>query len=235
MTKPKIFLLHFAGGNYYSYRFLFGYLNNFEIVPLELPGRGKRVNEGLLKDFNLVAKDLFNQIRKKVDNEHFVIYGHSMGASLALKITKMLEDVGMIPKCIFVSGNPGPGIKSSIKRYLMNEEEFIQELKKLGGMPPEFFNTPALLEFFLPVLRADFEIAENNELHTEAPVSVPIYAIMGRQEDRISEITNWAEYTNSAFKYKILEGDHFFIYNKPSEIAEIITESYKSAINGSLY
>ncbi len=52
MKKTQLFLLHFAGGNYYSFRFMFPQLNEFEIIPVELPGRGKRMKENLLKDFD---------------------------------------------------------------------------------------------------------------------------------------------------------------------------------------
>src|SRR5687768_7922731 len=99
MQKTRLFLLHFGGGNRYSFQFLKPHLvDHFEFLPLELPGRGRRMNEPLLVDDALAVKDYVNQINGLRDNAAFVIYGHSMGASLGLRVTKELENLGIPPK-----------------------------------------------------------------------------------------------------------------------------------------
>ena len=62
--KPQLFLLHFAGGNKYSFNFLKKYLESaFELVSIELPGRGDRMSEKLItdkKNLTLIIKDRGN-------------------------------------------------------------------------------------------------------------------------------------------------------------------------------
>jgi surfactin synthase thioesterase subunit len=58
--KAQLFLLHFAGGNIYSFNTITPGLKNLEVIPLELPGRGRRMQKGLLKDFDLAANDFFH-------------------------------------------------------------------------------------------------------------------------------------------------------------------------------
>jgi len=130
--------VHFAGGNRYSFQFLAPYLKDFEFIPLELPGRGKRVGEPLLKDFDLAALDLYNQVIEKLHRQDFLIYGHSMGAYLALRIANMLEKAGRPPACLLVSGNAGPGTRERQDIHMLDPEDFIVELRKMGGMPQEF-------------------------------------------------------------------------------------------------
>src|SRR5579859_5869614 len=97
MMKPKLFLLHFAGGNCYSFQFMSSLLNEFDVISPELPGRGKRMKEELLKDFELAALDIYEQVAKQNGASRFMIYGHSMGAYLALRVSRMLEMEGKPP------------------------------------------------------------------------------------------------------------------------------------------
>lgn len=88
----QLYLLHFAGGSIYSFDFLRKYISqDVEFLPLELPGRGQRFKENLLKLKSDATEDYFQQIKAKRNGEPYVIYGHSMGASLALKVTNSME------------------------------------------------------------------------------------------------------------------------------------------------
>jgi surfactin synthase thioesterase subunit len=201
-------------------------LKDFETIPLEIPGRGKRNREDLLKDFDLAAWDLYGQIVEKLESGDFLIYGHSMGAYLTLRVCGLLEKEKLFPACLVVSGNPGPGIGMEKRRYLLEKAEFIEELMKLGGVSPEVIENEELLDLLLPILRADFEVSERNNLKLEAPVRAPVFAIMGNEEEYVDEIGNWKNYTLSGFNKRILKGDHFFIFRHPQEIAQIIRYSY---------
>jgi external thioesterase TEII len=229
MKKPQLFLLHFAGGNCYSFQFMMSMLRDFEVISLELPGRGKRMSETLLRNFDEAARDVYAQLLPKISSPVFLMYGHSMGAYLALRVANMLEKAGKVAAAIIVSGNAGPGIMDPKKRYLMEPGEFKEELKKIGGVPDELLQDEELFSFFEPILRADFEIAENTGMENEPPISSPLFAIMGTEEDEVNEITNWANFTKSSFNHEILEGDHFFIHKHPKRVAAIIKECYEKA------
>jgi external thioesterase TEII len=235
MKKPQLFLLHFAGGNSYSFQFILPLLKNFDVVVTELPGRGKRLNEPLLSNFDQAAADIYKQIINKLQTSTFLVYGHSMGASLALRVCNMLQNAGKLPAYVIVSGNAGPGLHdSSKKRYLLGRQEFANEIKMLGGVPKEVLEDAEAFNFFEPILRADFEIAEENDLTKEPALSIPLYAIMGSSELKAGMISNWSRYTQAGFSYEILEGDHFFIYRQPQRLATIINNCYKkvSVMNG---
>ena len=226
MEKPQLFLLHFAGGNTYSFQFMIPLLNEFDVVPLELPGRGKRIKEDLLKDFDSAATDLYNQVLKGLKSHKFLIYGHSMGACLALRVSSMLERSNKFPIHIIVSGNAGPGVKNDKIRYLLKRDDFIKELETLGGVPTELIENEELFNFFEPILRADFELLETTELLNEPVINTPIYAIMGNKELKVKEISNWAKFTKSHFNCEIMDGDHFFIQHHPEKIVQIIKNCY---------
>ena len=230
MKKTQLFLLHFAGGSNYSFQFLTPLLPEFEVISLELPGRGKRMREPLLNNFDEAATDLYKQILARLTTAPFLIYGHSMGAYLTLRVTNMLEKAGRYPAGIVVSGNAGPGIKRAGKkmRYLLDRRELLEELKQLGGLPPQLAENEELFSVFEPILRADFEITERNEIEHETAVQASLYAIMGSLEEDVADINNWSRFTSSHFKAEILEGDHFFIHKHPQRLAGIIHAFYRS-------
>jgi external thioesterase TEII len=225
--KTQLFLLHFAGGNSYSYQFMLPYLDDFDVIQLELPGRGNRIKETLFTEFDLAAEDIYQQIMARQTSPDYLIYGHSLGSYLALRVTGMLEKAFRPPAYLLVSGNPGPGVRDSKKRYLYGREAFIEELRLLGGVPDELFEHEELFDFFEPILRADFELAEKNNMSEDKPVNSPIYALMGSEEEDVDKLSNWHKFTNSDFQCEVLEGNHFFILNHPQRITHLIKQCYK--------
>ncbi|WP_343673875.1 alpha/beta fold hydrolase [Chitinophaga sp.] len=228
MKRPKLFLFHFAGGNCYSYQFLTPYLAAFDVVATELPGRGRRIKESLIHDFDAAAMDLYRQVSNSVQHTPFLIYGHSMGAYLALRVVNLLERAGKYPHALIVSGNAGPGLEKpdKVMRYQLDRPAFIEVLKELGGMPEELLENELLFEIFEPVLRADFEITERNRIAEEAAVHAPLFALMGSRENDVADIDNWARFTKGRFERAVLKGDHFFIRNHAQRMADIITRLY---------
>lgn len=236
-NKPQLFLLHFAGGSCYSFDFLKKNMNaDIEFIPLEIPGRGRRFGETLLKNKELVIQDYFNQIKKLRNKQTYVIYGHSMGATIGLSVTKKMEDFGDAPNCLVVSGNAGPGVKEfegekENKRYLMNDEEFKVELRELGGVPEEVLKNDDLYHFFNPIMRADFEVLEKDEdSEIDFVLKTSIYALMGSEEKCMGKIENWSRFTSGEFQFRILEGDHFFINNHSKQLAKSIETSFVNIV-----
>jgi surfactin synthase thioesterase subunit len=227
-SKPQLFLFHFAGGSCYSFKPLLPYLDCFEVISLELPGRGKRMQEPLIKDFDAAVNDLFRQVREKITTTDIIIYGHSMGAYLAAAVTAMLEEQRIYPSLLCVSGTPGPGIAPNKRRYQMKTDEFIAELRRLGGVSEEFLTNMDLFSFYEPILRSDFEVSEGGNGENLTPVMAPLCAVMGDKEEYVKHITNWSRFTKSFFSHQSLEGDHFFIFNCPVETALFIKRCYEN-------
>ena len=215
-------MFHFAGGNSYSFRLMNPNLKEFEVVAIELPGRGMRYDEPLVTDYNHILKDIYRQVINRLDSETFLLYGHSMGAILAFHVVKMLEEVGLHPLHLIVTGSPGPKIKTNEKIYLMDDKSFIEKVKELGGLPEEIYKSQEILDYFIPILKADFEICDKNTLDVDSVIHTPIFCIMGDDEKQSSSILNWSKYTRSLFQCEIHSGNHFFIYNSVQRISEII-------------
>ncbi|MGH1386769.1 thioesterase II family protein [Kordia sp.] len=236
-SKVQLFLLHFAGGSRYSFDFLKEYLlYEVEFIPLELPGRGKRFGETLIRDKEIAIRDYCKQIKSlRNSSKPYIIYGHSMGATLGISVASFMQKIGDEPEALILSGNSGPGTLPidndgnnipKKMRYLMNAIDFKNELIELGGAPEEVLNNKEIYEFFDPILRADFEVLEKETTYTEEDIriNVPIHALMGTEEKTSNQITNWQRFTTEKIQYSILEGNHFFIHNHVEKLSEVITD-----------
>lgn len=58
-----ITMFHHAGGNAAALNVLEKHFSNFNVSKFEMPGRGRRRQEALLTDVNLVIKDFFHNCR----------------------------------------------------------------------------------------------------------------------------------------------------------------------------
>lgn len=224
MRNPDLFLLHFAGGNVYSFNFLEPYLDDeFNFVPIELPGRGNRMEEKLLFDKKKAIDDIVEQILKKLKSERFIIYGHSMGANLGFSVIIQLEKLGKKPLGFIVTGNSGPNITTGKRTYLLPKKEFIKELQSLGGISNKIIENEEVFDFLEPMLRADFELIERKENEVKnIKINCPIYVCMGEGEINSDKIESWRFYTKRNVITRLFPGGHFFINNYPLEISEII-------------
>lgn len=226
--KTQIFLLHFAGGSCYSFDFLRHEIqHNFEFHALELPGRGKRNQESNLVKKTDAILDYVAQIKKlRNNNQPYIIYGHSMGATLGLTVVKKMEEHLDPPNILIVSGNPGPGASYNDKeRHALSDSELKKELRSLGGVPEEILEDEDLYNYFIPIMRADFEILEKSKLsEVGLLIETPIFAAMGDKEETVAEIENWKLYTSGKFDYQVVPGNHFFIHEQVKTLAKIIND-----------
>lgn len=230
-STPAIVIIHFAGGNCYSFQFLKPLLEDYHLVVLELPGRGKRINEPLIKDKALAVDDLVAQFLKQNIQGEFVIYGHSMGATLGLLLCEKLESRKIYPTYLIGTGSCGPGVGKKQHTYRLKGEAFKNALRKLGGISEMVLREEELFEYFEPVIRSDFELLEENMQEPVAPLRVAIHAIMGTEEEDISYIQNWQRFTTSKATTELWEGNHFFIYDHPDQLAGLLKEYCKKLLN----
>jgi surfactin synthase thioesterase subunit len=226
MRTVDLFCLPFAGGNKYSYRVYEEKAPSWlRVIPLEYPGRGARSREGLLTNMEAMVDDIYAAIKKEIRRD-YVIYGHSMGALVAyLLVRKLTENGHSGPLHLFITGTTGPSayVKEERKRHLLSKQGFIEELKVMDGCPEEILGNDEMLNYFEPILRADFKAAETYVYEEKVPLDMPLTVITGTEEDMKKEdIDAWQKETIQKIDLRKMQGKHFFIFNHADKIMEII-------------
>jgi surfactin synthase thioesterase subunit len=235
MQKIPLLCLPFAGGSRYSYRNYEQATPSFiELHPLEYPGRGRRLQEGLLTDMEAIISDLYLQVDERIFSGNYAIYGHSMGGLAALLLARFAVLAGRRPPVhLFITGAGAPCISKAGKkmRHLLGKTEFIDEIRALKGCPSDVLENHSLLELFEPILRADFCATESYTHRRREQLDIPFTIMTGTMEElEAEEILGWQEESGRPVDFYRMDGNHFFIYDHAVRIMEIVGSKLKSGI-----
>lgn len=226
--KTRIFCFPYAGGSAVIFHKWRQYTDKrIELVPVELAGRGVRIEDALYKDIPDVVEDAFRIIKDRLQEGPYALFGHSMGAKIVYHLAKKIIANGLHePEHLFFSGRKAPGVKSKKDKvyHLMAEDDFRREVLELGGTPPEFFEHRELLEVFLPLLKNDFRLSETEVLPDGTPpFNMDISVFLGKEEDLGPEqCVAWKQHTRGLCNIHYFEGGHFFLHQQPEILLKVM-------------
>lgn len=241
----KIIAFPFAGGNKYSFNFLKKYIApyNIELIVLEYPGRGLRMKDPLLESIESVLEDAFENLKKEIGADDYLIYGHSMGALIGLLVCDKLKAASLkMPRRLLTTGRPLPHRRKKEKTFHLGTQAFYSKIASLGGLPEQLLQEPALMDFYAPILKADFKAVEEYSTLETSDIGIPISVLYGDEElqklkentlvEEQEEITQetvrkkWEAQTSKIVSIRMLKGNHFFIYSHEQYIAEHIIQGF---------
>lgn len=201
-----------------------------ELHAVQLPGRETRIREVPVRDMNQLIKRIHPEIVTLFDGPVF-FFGHSMGALIAYEYSLYLGYAhNMEPNHLFLSGRRGPNIPSKREPiHDLPDDQFIDQIRKLGGTPEEVLTSPELLGLMLPLLRADFALIENHLLEGGRYLSCPTTAMGGESDPKVSasDLSDWREATVGRFREKMYSGGHFFLNEHYPEIVREIVGDFE--------
>ncbi|MEU9510235.1 alpha/beta fold hydrolase [Micromonospora sp. NPDC048170] len=223
--RPQLFCLPYAGGSANGYDGWLPLLSRtLDVWAAELPGRGTRFHLPPAGDVGELTGQLLDEIEPMLADQ-VVLFGHSMGATLALELALRLQARGAPLSCLVVSGQPAPGWPRDNRLHLLDDARLTVAMKAMGGTPPEVFDSAELLELMLPILRADLRMVENHRFTPGATVRCPLvaYGSVDDPDATAPAIAGWADLTEGAFESRMFPGDHFYFQQHPEAIAVDLT------------
>jgi len=174
------------------------------VLPARLPRRDRMAD---------LVEALGDAIHAYLD-EPFAFFGHSMGAAVAFELARLLRRRAQPqPRALLVSGARAPQFRRGhVPPPAPSPSEFVEELRRLEGMPPQVLDNPALLRMVLPALRADAALYRNYIYTEEPPLDCPIRAYGGAEDPNVrrEHLEAWARQTISSFSLRMFPGGHFF-------------------------
>lgn len=229
-TPPavRLFCFPYAGGGAAIYRGWSSILpRQVEVCAAQLPGRGSRVREPPVTDLGALVRALADALEISLDRP-YAFFGHSVGSLICFELARHLrERGGPQPVHLFASGRRAPQLPDT-QRVIhdLPEPEFIEELRRLQGTPPEVLEHPELMQLLSPVLRADFSLSEMYAYESGPPLQCPISAFGGLQDEEVGreELEGWKEQTTGRFKLRMMPGNHFFLNDGQHSLLRSIAE-----------
>jgi medium-chain acyl-[acyl-carrier-protein] hydrolase len=230
----KIFCFPYAGGSALVFKKWADLLpSNIQVIPVELPGRGARMQEAPFVSLPDLVDNLGEVIGPLLDRP-FALFGHSMGAIIAFELARALrQKYDVEPRALFVAGRRAPNIPNSEPiTYNLPKDEFMKELIELDGTPREVLEHEELMEMIIPLLRADFQLIQTYQYSAGPPLQCPIIAYGGLQDRHVTRETLmfWKEHTSSRFSLSMLPGDHFFLRSSQVQLLGLMARELHGAM-----
>ncbi len=217
-TVP-LFCFSYAGGGVSLFRDWPNHVPpNVQICPVALPGREKRLAEPPADSLDQLV-DTLTALIAPLAQGPFALYGHCFGASLAFRLALALQEQGLIPKLLAVSGSRAPHCEPPFRIATLSGDEFAAALRRFGLTPKTVLDIPDLLALFLPSLRADFTLDEALVYTGPRPaLSCPILVLHGSRDAIIPEdlARQWTGYSTAGCEFLRCEGEHVFFSADPS-------------------
>src|ERR1035437_3567512 len=187
-SAPRLFCFPHAGGGAGQPLALSGWT----AVPVRLPGRESRLAEA-----------------------PFAFFGHSGGAVVAFELARELRRRSRpLPKMLISSGARAPQFRRHhVPPPAPSREAFVEELRRLEGIPAEVLDDPALMRAILPALAADAALYRNYVYAEAPPRPIPVRAYGGADDPNVrrEHLDGWAEQTTASFAVRVFPGGHFYL------------------------
>jgi surfactin synthase thioesterase subunit len=233
MRSVSLFCLPYAGASAAVYskwkRRLPGWV---EVVPVELPGRGRRLSEPLETTFSGLLAHVVAQVTP-APGQPYAVFGHSLGALLAFELAHHLARAhAPDPLVVFATGTHAPSRRDA-ERFarLSTDAELKAELVRLGGTPQYVLENDELMELTLPILRADFMVAGDYRCTPGRRIHCPLHVVGGSSDTTTPETLGaWREHTTGAFDLSLLSGGHFFVQTHESELLALLEQRLARAL-----
>jgi len=208
-----------------------------EVVPIELPGRGMRMGEAFVEDFDaLVARICTEQAAAL--RGRFMLFGHSMGALLVYGVAQRLRALGLpLPLALLASGSSAPSQRDPGRLPDTHDDAALTaDLRKQGGTPEEVFASAELMRITLDTLGADYRVCESFSYDarvSDAPLPMPVHVFAGRQDDiDVPRMEAWSSHAGDAFTLDWFDGGHFFIRQREAAFLDALVRRVGQALAG---
>src|SRR6185295_17874531 len=112
----RVIAFHHAGGSAAMYHAMSAEMPaDWELLLLDLPGRGKRYAEEPISSTPALVARVVEDVRPWLDVP-FALFGHSLGAILAAEVGRACEQLGAPPIWVGVSGRVAPTLQPHARR-----------------------------------------------------------------------------------------------------------------------
>ncbi|MEU1666842.1 alpha/beta fold hydrolase [Streptomyces sparsogenes] len=205
-----------------------------EVLAIQYPGRQDRHREPCIDDIGKLADAIVGALEDLggqegpggLNDKPLALFGHSMGATLSYEVALRLEERGVKPVRLFVSGRRAPSRVREESVHVRDDAGVLRELRLLNGTSGEVLENEELLRMALPAIRSDYRAIESYRCEPGRRISCPITALTGDADPRatLDEVRDWANHTTGEMDLTVLSGGHFFLNDHVPHVLKMISE-----------
>ncbi|MCQ4206656.1 thioesterase II family protein [Streptomyces longispororuber] len=207
------------------------------VAALELPGRGGRKGEPWATSSEAVVDEYADAVTPLLERP-VMLYGHSMGAVLALDLAHALRARhGAEPLALVTAASEPPERRAVEITSDATDDELVRWLRALGGTHEELLGCPEYLAELLPVLRADLGLLERRPRRALPPLGCPVHVYLGARDPMVDgpgAQRGWAAHTTREQPPRTFPGGHFFVSESTEQVLAALAEDADAAVGGRL-
>lgn len=235
-APARLFLIPHGGGAAVAYRHWSGLLPaDVELLLVQLPGRHDRRAEQPFARVEPLVEALREALETELDSRPFALFGHSMGAMLAYRLTVALQRDGVAsPALLGVSSWAPRGYLDGAREFSsLPDAELAAMVADLGALPTEILASPEMLQVVLPTLRADLAVY-GDHVDDGAVVSCPVAAYGGRSDPLLvpGAMAQWATRSPTFLGVSEFPGNHFYLDEHAVVVAADMVRHLRRQLNG---
>jgi pyochelin biosynthetic protein PchC len=216
-ARYKLVCFPHAGGSAAFFQNWGEHLPYAEVHGVCYPGRGERIDEEPPTDLRALAAEIADAVAAIADRP-VALFGHSMGAAVALETAARLDVAGVPVAHLFASGSraapvPAPSVFADV---VEDPAAVIEHLVAMGGTDPVLAADPLFQELVLPYVLADGRMFRSyaGSFVPGRPLRCPVTTIVG-DHDTDADLRPWPVLTSGPFRELVIPGDHFYLVGRP--------------------
>lgn len=226
-ARLRLLCLPHAGGDTWMFADWHNALPpSIDVCPIRLPGRGSRIADPAIADLDALVAALVDGLSGLLDRP-FAVFGHSMGALIGVTLARALaRERGLSPVLFCAAACRAPHLVGALAPISqLPDHLLLAAMQRRYGRPLDFADNPDLLRLVLPTLRADLSLCET-PMPSRRDLACPIVAYGGRHDASVdaAALDGWEDHTSGAFRYHVVDGDHFFPIGAKAELLPVLAE-----------
>jgi surfactin synthase thioesterase subunit len=195
-----------------------------EVLAVQYPGRQERHTEKPVPSVHRLA-DTITAVLGAEPDRPTVMFGHSMGATLAFEVAHRLErDFDRSPVHLVVSGRRAPDRVRGPYFHQLGDEAIIAELRGLSGTDDRLLDDPDVLRMIMPAVRSDYEAIDTYRVVPGTTVRCPLTVLTGDADPHVTadEAQAWRTVTTGPSDVHTFSGGHFFLTEHVDDILDLL-------------
>ena len=204
-----------------------------ELIAVRYPAREDRLCDPPVRNLRITARMIADDLQRLHTERPLplVLFGHSMGASIAHEVAVLLRGARMPVVLLLVSARlPVMAIKPGRRK---SDEELAAMLCDMDPANGEVLGDPELCELVWPAIRADHDATNRYHGHRLPRLDVPIAALGGSSDDHANpeSLNLWKECTEAGFRTRLFGGGHFYYREDLESFLAVISAYVSDAVD----